>query len=415
MAARGLIGIDPADKLAPPILTWLTKNAYEATRPHPGQSNSDWRDSAEAAQKALEELLQKTPDVASLYPLLEKTVRRNPESGRYVLHALGTVKKLPPATVDFALTQTSSGDEDTREAAIELAGKMKSESDVKRWVPEAIRLLRDKDESVRLEAIWALKGVKGQAADAAPELARLLAKDEPSVRKSAASAFEEIGNIANPMPKAAKISVAAAAKGPLASAMKDKDHELATAAVGAYNVLYIENAELIAALADVAVSGADVGARQRALGALRNRQGQGKSALAAIKPLTQASDKLISDDAKTAVEWIERGGGGSPSAIKGGSEAASTEAAPAAGGTRSGKVAQVAPVVPAVAGKGVESSSGNEERGLAALREKQPRVRREQLLPRACPRPTPRPCARTWTRACRRTTSSRTRTSGHRS
>ena len=33
VAARGLIGIDPPEKLAPPILTWLAKNAEEAARP----------------------------------------------------------------------------------------------------------------------------------------------------------------------------------------------------------------------------------------------------------------------------------------------------------------------------------------------------------------------------------------------
>ena len=39
--------------------------------------------------------------------------------------------------------------------------------------------------------------------------------------------------------------------------MKDKDHDLSVEAVGAYNVLYLDNAEIVATLADVAVSGAD--------------------------------------------------------------------------------------------------------------------------------------------------------------
>jgi hypothetical protein len=179
------------------------------------------------------------------------------------------------------------------------------------------------------------------------------------VRKSAASALEEIGNVANPMPKAARISVAAAAKGPLAAAMKSKDADLALAAVAAYNVLSIDTPEVVATLADVAVSGADVPARQRALQCLRNRQGQSRGVVEIIRPLTKSPDALIADDAKTAIEWIERGGAGSPGPIKGG--VASASPAPAESSARG---AAAAPAAAEASGK------GSEERGLAALRER---------------------------------------------
>ena len=183
------------------------------------------------------------------------------------------------------------------------------------------------------------------------------------VRKSAASALEEIGNVANPSPKAAKISVASAAKGPLAAAMKSKDGDLALAAVAAYNVLYIDTAEVVATLADVAVSGADVPARQRALQCLRNRQGQSRGVVETIRPLTKSPDALIADDAKTAIEWIDRGGAGSPGPIKGGvAAAAPASAAPA---SARGAAAE-ASAAPAAEGAG----KGSEERGLAALRER---------------------------------------------
>ena len=263
VAARGLIGIDPPAKIAPPILTYLAKNAAEAAHPRPGRTSLHDRDSAEAAAKALERLLKK--DAAPVLPMLDETVRKTPESGRYVFPALGHVKTLPPGTVDLALAHTHSSEADTRAAAISLAGKVTSEKEAARWIPEATRLLGDPEESVRSEACWALRGVKGLAHDAAPELARLVASDRSmSVRKQAAEALEEIGDVANPIPKAAKAAVASAAKGPLAAAMKDKDHDLAPAAVGAYNKLAIENGELVAALADVAVSGADESARARA-------------------------------------------------------------------------------------------------------------------------------------------------------
>jgi hypothetical protein len=359
VAARGLIGIDPPEKLAPPILTYLAKNAEEAARPAHGRSNYDDKKSAEAAAKALEHLLRE--NAAPLLPLLEKTVRRSPESGRYVFGALASVKKLPPGTVDLALTFTRSSDAETRDAAINLAGKVTSEREAARWIPEAIRLLGDPDESVRIQACWALKGVKGLSWEAAPELARLVSSDSSRVRSSAASALEEIGNVSNPISKAAKVSVATASKAALVAAMKDKDHDLADEAVAAYNVMYLDTSEVVATLADVAVSGADVAARQKALQCLRNRQGQSRSAVETIRPLTRSSEALIADDAKVAIEWIERGGVGSPSPIKGGGSA---QPASAASSTRPAKEE----------GKGAPASSepptGNEERGLAALRER---------------------------------------------
>lgn len=360
LAARGLIGIDPAEKLAPPILTWLEKKSAAAAHPARGQSTFDERKSAEAAQEALSDLLKDNP--ARLLPQLDSAVRATPESGRYVLGALGSVKKLPPGTVDLALKYTQSSEPETRYAAVSLAGKVKSEREVARWVPEAVRLLGDPEESVRMQACWVLKDVRGLAHSAAPELARLVSSDRStSVRARAASAIEEIGDASNPISKADKVKVAAATKGALAPAMKDKDHDLSGAAVAAYNVLYLDTAEVVAALADAAVSGADVAARQRALQCLRNRQGQAKNAVETIRPLTRSSDKLIADDARTAIEWIERGGAGSPNAIQAGAVSASLASAAAKSEASTRKATSEAGAAP---------SMGNEERGLAVLRER---------------------------------------------
>jgi HEAT repeat protein len=361
LAARGLIGIDPPEKLAPLILTWLSKNAEDAVRPR-GRSSQDDSKSAEAAERALRLLLKE--GAPPILPLLDRTVARSPESGRYVFGALASVKPLPPGTVDLALAHTHSSLAETRDAAISLAGKVTSEREAARWIPEAIRLLGDPEESVRMEAAWALKGVKGLAHEAAPELARLVAKDrDMSVRTRAASALEEIGDAANPIPKAAKAAVAATAKSALVSAMKDKDHDLSVEAVGAYNKLYLESAEIVATLADVAVSGADMAARERALQCLRNRQGQAKGIVETIRPLTKSSEKNLAEDARTAIEWIERGGAGSPGSIAaGGSAASAAPAAPVAAAASRASAPAAAPAASA--------ASGNEERGLAVLRER---------------------------------------------
>ncbi|MEP7133189.1 MAG: HEAT repeat domain-containing protein, partial [Acidobacteriota bacterium] len=373
IAARGLIGIAPPDKLAPPVLTWLAKKAEGAANPGRGRSGSDDGKSAEAASDALGHLLRGN-GAAAVLPLLDETVRRTPESGRWVFRALRSLKTFPPGTVDLALAHTGSREPETRDAAISLAGKVKTEREAARWIPEAIRMLDDSNESVRMEACWVLKGVKGLSHDAAPELARLLSGDRSmKVRVRAAEALQEIGDASNPVPKAAKAAVASASKGPLTAAMKDKDHDLAMAAVGAYNVMQLDSAEIVATLAGVAMSGADIPARQRALHYLRDRQGQAKIALETIRPLTRSSDKAIADDARDAVEGIDRGGAGSPGAIKGVgpagpapvSRAAAESPAPRSSSTRpsgsSPSSAQSSNSAP---------PAGGEEKGLALLRDR---------------------------------------------
>ena len=52
LSARGLIGIDPPEKLAP-ILTWLAKKSVAAAHPARGQSSFDERKSAEAEASAI--------------------------------------------------------------------------------------------------------------------------------------------------------------------------------------------------------------------------------------------------------------------------------------------------------------------------------------------------------------------------
>ena len=363
LAARGLIGIDHPEKLAPPILSYLSKNAEEAVRPGSRRQGYDDSKSAEAAAKALEQLLKE--NAARLLPLLDRTVRQSPEAGRYVFGALAAVKTLPPGTVDLGLSHTRSPVAETRSAAVKLVGRVTSEREAARWIPEAIRLLGDSEESVRNEACWSLKGVKGLAHEAAPELTRLVSGDpSPTVRKAASSALEEIGDASNPISKTAKATIATTAKSALAAAMKDKDHDLAIAALGAYNVLYLDSTEIVATLADVAVSGADTAVRQKALQYLRNRQGQARGVVETIRPLTQSPDKSIAEDARTAVEWIERGGAGTPSTIKAGGSVK-----PAARGGSEPRAGSE-PSTAAAAAPQAGPASGGEERGLAVLRER---------------------------------------------
>ena len=145
LAARGLIGLDPPEKLAPPILAYLSSNAEDAERSgRRGKSSYDDQKSAEAAGKALERLLKEKKS-AGVLPLIDTAVRRTPEAGKYALPAVAAIKPLPAGAVDLALAHTGSSLAATRYAAINLAGKATAEKDAARWVPEATRLLSDPD------------------------------------------------------------------------------------------------------------------------------------------------------------------------------------------------------------------------------------------------------------------------------
>ena len=115
-------------------------------------------------------------------------------------------------------------------------------------------------------------------------------------------------------------------------------------------------------------TGADTAARQRALLCLRNRQGQARAIVETIRPLTKSSEKDLAEDAKTAIEWIDRGGSGSPGSIAaGGSAVPPPPAAPAAAGS---KASPASASSPASAASGSSATTGREASGLAVLRER---------------------------------------------
>ncbi|MFN7976452.1 MAG: ankyrin repeat domain-containing protein, partial [Acidobacteriota bacterium] len=203
---------------------------------------------------------------------------------------------------------------------------------VTRWAPAAIRLLSDGDENVRNAAVWSMRDAAGLAHAAAPELARIL-REDPSrgVRAQAAKALEEVGDASQAIPQDAKAAVAAAVKVELVEAMASRDEDLAEAAVGAYNVLYLPSDEIVSALMDAAERNASARVRYSALLCLRNREGQALAVIDRLRPLASGPDARVAEDARTAIEWIERGGRGTPEPIKTGAASRSSLPAAAAG------------------------------------------------------------------------------------
>ncbi|HEY3120405.1 MAG TPA: HEAT repeat domain-containing protein [Vicinamibacteria bacterium] len=310
LAARGLIGIEPPATVVPGLLPYVTSMSEAAEKPG-GWVN--YHDDVEAAEKALVRLA-KTRDRSAI-PLLVDELDRSPASAPALLKALGTYRPPPEHYAQVVVKQMHARSPKARYAAADQCRELKGDADVAVWAPEAIALTRDPDESVRNEALWALGEAGGRAAAATPDLVRLM-KEDPSktVRARAARTLGEIGDASQAVSQQAKAQVAEQAKGPLAAAAGDRDEDVAGNALEAYNNLFLPTSEAVSTLVQVAETSGSERVRQKALQMLRNRQGQGKPVLERVRALARSGSK-VAEDARWAVESIERGGAGTPNPL----------------------------------------------------------------------------------------------------
>lgn len=351
VAARGLIGLDPPRTVLPGLLPYLAAEAEAMAKPG---GWSDHNDNVEAAEEALKRVA-KTKDRSAI-PLLQDELGRSPWSAPSLLKTLALFKPPPERFAQTLVREMRARYPKTRQAALSACRDLGGDADVAVWAPEAQDLLRDAEESVRGDAVWALQKAGGRAAAAAPDLARLL-KEEPTprVRARAAEALGELGDASQAVPQKTKATVAEQVKGTLVAALGDKDEDVANNALSSYNRLLLPTSEVVDVLARVAEGNAPVRVRQRALQMLRNREGQAKPVLQRVRALAKSPEKLVAEDARTAVEWIERGGPGSPNPL---ASAASSQPPPAPSRTTA-----------AGAGAPARRDPDAEARGLAKLRE----------------------------------------------
>jgi HEAT repeat protein len=310
LAARGLIGIDPPATVVPGLLPYVASMSEAMEKPG---GWSDYHDDVDAAEKALVRLA-KTKDRSAI-PLLQAELDRSPASAPSLLKALGTYRPPPDRYAQVVVKQMHSRSQRARYAAAAECRELKTDADVAVWAPEAIALLRDPEEGVRNETLWALGEAGGRAAAATPELVRLM-KADPSktVRTRAARTIGEVGDASQAVSQQVKQQVADQAKGPLAAAVAEREEDVANAALDAYNKLFLPSPEVVSTLAQVAETSTSDRVRAQALQMLRNRQGQGKPVLERVRALAKSGSK-IADDARWAAESIERGGAGTPNPL----------------------------------------------------------------------------------------------------
>ena len=171
LAARGLIGVDPAPLLTPYVLDFLFE---EATRVESANS-SGARDNVRIADAALTRLVG-TGDRGVL-AMLERELNPPRPGTSIVLRAMA-VAKPPPANFAHTLVVLSDApNADTVAAAYDLMPRLSSPADLIEWVPAAAGALQDPRR--QLNAARALKSVAGKTALGMPELARVAVSAAP--------------------------------------------------------------------------------------------------------------------------------------------------------------------------------------------------------------------------------------------
>ena len=222
LAARGLIGAEPATTVLEPMLRYL--EAAAAPR-----NNSTQRDAAqkniELAAKALERLA-KTGDRGLIAPLMQEAQRAR-HGYTVLLKTLAVFTPKPERWTSFLLEFLDGRETPVRYAVLGLLGEQKNEADVLLWAPRATVALRDADSSIRSQSLWILGGAGGLAAGEIDGVVAALSDKESAVRRRAAVAIGEMGDRNQAVTAAAKASVAARGRPALMAVMeKDSDTEV---------------------------------------------------------------------------------------------------------------------------------------------------------------------------------------------
>jgi len=184
LAARGLIGIDPAAALTPYVLDWLLDEHVRVN----SSNSSGARDNIRVANAALARLVL-TGD-RSVLVVLEREVSANRPGTSDLLRAMAIARPLPDRFARTLVVESSAQSPETVAAAFELMSKLVNSADLSEWVPAAAQALDDPRRQAG--AARALKGVAGKTALGMPELARLAASTAPEdVRITALGALAD--------------------------------------------------------------------------------------------------------------------------------------------------------------------------------------------------------------------------------
>lgn len=305
LAARSLIGYEPPKELVGPLLDYLDDQA----RP-----SDDWqvrdarRHNLDLAKEALERLVKKTGDRALIGPLSE-AARRFRYRNDVPLKVLSLFEPRPDGWAALLVEGLGSRDADVLREVLFLMGRTaRAAREVAQWAPEAARLERHPDKNVRDALVMALGEAGGLASDQVQVPVRALVLErEASQRRRAAEAIGQIGDRDQATPAAGKKAVAEAAAPELLRAVdKDPEVEVRAAAVEAYDRLQVDPATAVRQLAGFTAASYPEPVRLAAIRGLRDRGPAARAAIATLKPLLDDPSQRVKDDARQALELVER-------------------------------------------------------------------------------------------------------------
>lgn len=298
LAARGLIGRDPARPLLPHLLNYYL-DANEAAQRGGSSQNR------EIGEKALAALVA-TGDRSLIDPL-QRALTASPPATPLLLKLLHGYKPKPDGWTDTLISFTQAAYPAVRERAWDLLGDQRDAASLERWAPRAAQLLGDAE--MRKAALGALADAAGRTAHGLPELAALAnqggVEDALRVR-----AIEVIADAADTSNSDGIAAVQATARKtweqvctPILQTHGVDDYFKACRNDSAYIVRNDgERAKLIASWLD---ANADVEAKVQLLGALESMWDKAMPANASVRAHRGHADARVAQAAEAALNRIE--------------------------------------------------------------------------------------------------------------
>lgn len=303
LAARLLIGTEPAGNLVAPIVEYLRKNL-----PQPKTDIEETIDRIHRVENATEELvnLGKTNDRTQIDPLMKQLAGAPAGLIPPIIEDLGQLKPAPDHWTDTLIAYLGSPDVKVRKTAVEFLGKQTAAADVAKWAPAVARLSTDPDADVRGWVLSSLKDGKGLAHDGFSAVMQMVRSEKNAeLRARAADVAGDIGNVKFPIDSSIKSAMAKEGLPVLSAAIeKDPDDHVRMYALHSLASLQLEPSVLAPVIAKAAVEGKGMGFRTDALIILRNLGDDAAMVRPMIEPLTKDPDSEVARIAKATLESI---------------------------------------------------------------------------------------------------------------
>ena len=315
LAARSLVGHAAAIRLVEPILNYIDAQ-------FPGMSSADYktrdasRNNIEIGETALKRLVKNTKD-RSIITAITNAARGFKQRNDIPLDALSLYEPRPDGWAKLLVEQLAARDPRVLSRVLFLMGRTaQSAADVAIWAPEAVRVEKHPESSVRGALVYALGEVRGLASEHIDVAVRALqGETEKSLRETAVTAIGDIGDRNQATPAAGKRLVAERATAALRAAIdKDAEKDIREKAARSLIRLQLEPKAAIDILVPLTAATYPEGVRTAALFGLESRGSAMRGAVDALRPLLKDPSEYVRSQAATAINLIERGAPAAPTA-----------------------------------------------------------------------------------------------------